>query len=253
MIKKMAMIAVAVSVAGTSTSLVRADSVSLDTYQGSSWTVQRVTIGGESDPTTGTFAVQEVTNNPGWSSLSDPNAQWVSWNSNTGTGYTGDVNGTQYIYTDTFTLGDLTGANDLTLAGSFLTDNYATGVTLTANGNPVSVTLTPDDPLSVLPPNPTEFGYHYAVDVSALDGFVGNEQFVLTVTTVNSYADPANLSAGTNPGPTGFEFSGVAASSVDKGGDAPPAVPTPEAAWMGMSLLGGIGGLKVFRKRLLGV
>ena len=250
MIKKMAMLAVAASVTGVGTSMVRADSVNLDTFQGSNWMVQRVTIGGESDTTTGTFAVQNVTNNPGWSLLSDPNAQWVSWNSGTGTGYTGDVNGTQYVYTDTFTLGDL-GTNGLTLSGTFLTDNYATGVTLTMNGNPVAVTLTPDDPQSVLPPDPTEFGYHYAVDVSALGAFDGSAQFVLSVATVNSYADPANLNAGTNPGPTGFEFSGVATTDTLRGGA--PAVPLPDAAWMGMSLIGGLGGLKVLRKRVLGV
>ena len=252
MIKKMAILAVVVSVTDVGASMVRADSVNLDTFQGSGWMVQRVTVGGESDSTTGTFAVQNVTNNPGWSSLSDPSAQWVSWGSDTGTGYTGDVNGTQYVYTDTFTLGDLSSTNALTLSGTFLTDNYATGVTLTMNGTPVAVTLTADDPQSVLPPNPTEFGYHYAVDVSALGAFDGSAQFVLSVMTVNSYADPANLNAGTNPGPTGFAFSGIASSDT-LSGSATIAAPLPDAAWMGMSLIGGLGGLKVLRKRILGV
>ncbi len=246
------LMAALVATLGVGITAAHASSVSLDTFQGSNWTVQRVLVGGESDSTTGTFAVQNVASNPGWASLSDPNAKWVSWNSNTGSGYTGDVNGTQYVYSDTFTLGSFTGAGTFSLSGSFLVDNYATSVTLTVNGNPVGVTLTKGDPSSVLPPTATEFGYRYSIDVSSLGAFTSPEQFVLSVTTVNSYADAGNLANHTNPGPTGFQFEGSACATASEVTQV-RAVPTPEAVWAGLSMLGGLGGFSAMRKKLLRV
>ena len=221
--------------------------VSLDTADGSGWTVTRVLVGGESNTTAANnVAAVEVANNPGWADLGDPNAKWVSWDSSTGTGYTGDVNGTEYIYTKSFTIGGA-GSNKLLLGGSFLTDNYATSVTLTIGSDVLPVSLDG----AVVPPTPTEFGYRNLVDVSAVEDLTSPEVVTLTITTVNSYADPANLDAGTNPGPTGFEVSGVASTDVGRSGA--PATPLPEAAMSGMSLLSGIGGLSVLRKRLLRV
>lgn len=239
MMKKTAALSIVMMAIGAGATAAHANTVNLDTFNGSGWTVTRVLSGGESNTTAvSDQAVAEVANNPGWNVLADSNAKWVSWSSGTGTGYTGDVNGTSYIYSKTFTLGDFSGSGAFSLSGTFLTDNYATDVSLTIGGAPVPVTLTG----TVVPPTPTEFGYRYSVDVDSASSFTSPETFVLTITTVNSYADAGNLANQTNPGPTGLAFSGVASAS---------AVPTPDAALAGLSLLGGLGGMSVLRKRVL--
>lgn len=230
-----------------------ASSVSLDTYQGSGWQVTRVLRGDESDKTAYSGAVQNVASNPGWISGVGGSAQWVSWTSQAGSGYTGDADGpgydspgTSYIYSFEFTIADITGPGGFFLNATMAMDNWISSVTLTQLGNPdlaIAVTVSPNSSLS-----PTEYGYRYAISANVADEMHPLElmfpaTFVLKITGVNSY-DPThndpNWLASTNPGPTGFILTGVAD---------PPVVPVPMAAWTGLSTLLGIGALGIMRRR----
>jgi hypothetical protein len=249
MMKSLVLLAAAVATACMSLSAARADSVSLDTTAGSGWQVSRTPTAGAPDQTAYNGAVQNVASIPWAFTTLGGNSQWVSWNSSTGNGYTGDINGTSYVYSDTFTLNpSYTGPATFSLSGTFAFDNWVSSVTLTSDGNIVPITLTsvlPTDPLE-----PTEFGYQYTIsaDVSGFN-FNSPSTFVLTVAGVNSYNPDDQDHANTNPGPTGFIFSGTASADPVQVGAA-TAAPLPGAAGMGMAMLAVMGAVAGVRKRL---
>jgi hypothetical protein len=232
------------AVAGAAQRFAAADLISLNTASASEWNVQRVLVGGESDPTPYNGPAIETTNTPGnggtpgdgtWIVFNDPartpydpTAKWVSWIAKGGNsrfipdGYFSDANGTTYIYTKTFTLGAFGGNAHLDLGGYMAFDNYFTAVSLTAAGSPVPVTLS-------RPIGPDPAGYYDPISLHAGYDFVGPQQFTLTITGVNTGSAGA--------GPTGLIFSGAASAT---------AVPEPASA---LFLLASGSSLLIRRRR----
>lgn len=287
-LQKLSLVAILAAVAAgvCGTSAVRGNSVNLDTYTGSNWTVTRTAstdaaaISAEGTETNTQFVtkspVLDVANQPSppWAQLNDPSESrlsWVSYNTgdlgnapgttDTGNGYLGDINGTTYAYSIQFTLdGTYVGSDAFNLVGDFLTDNFTKSVTLTdTRGDLITsgvtdasgVLLDPNDlilnstSLPVTLPQNTEFGYENSIKLALGGGFTSPDTFTLTIVMANSYPSDSGSYPGTNPGPTGFEFQGIAAGGVNGSS----AVPTPQAAWMGFSLIGGIGAFSFMRKR----
>ncbi len=241
--KKYLVLAAAVAALSSALSPARADSgpVSLDTYQGSGWQVQRILIGGESNSSGGTTLspVQNVAVNPGWLYFDAPglggDSRWVSWDTTTGgtvtdnvfTDYQGDVEGTHYIFSKTFQLNGFDGPGIFQLHAAMTMDNWATNVALTADNVDVPVTIDP----ALQPEN---LGYVHNIDVTGYH-FTSPATFVLTINSVNAYMQDDKRS-GTNPTDFGFILSGAAS-----------AVPNPEPASLGILLAG--GAILALRKR----
>jgi hypothetical protein len=252
-------LAAVVAALGAVTPMVQANSVVLDTLSNANgtadtgWMVSRTTDPASSGTAIGVVAIPN-SDIPGYgnsaqsgvwypaSSLGNGNSNWVSWSSpdvkNTGSNYAGDLQGTQYTYSKTFTLAsDFTGPGSFTLSGTMAFDNFVSSVSLKVNDKevPNAITLTPVTTYPVSIGTYTEFGYVYTINAAAAPmDFSSPTTFVLTVNGVNkdSYSQP---------GPTGFIFAGTATAVP---------VPLPAAAGVGFGMLGGFGLLAGLRKRL---
>jgi len=241
---------------------VMADTVSIDTFAGSGWTVTRV-----GDPTVQNAPVVNV-GPPGaspltsWISASTINsdqtavdglahsAQWVS-DASDGGGYS-DVNGQEYVYTDTFSLiNGFVGSAVFSLSGTLSSDNWIPTPTspIPAATDGITLTYTDAGGTGSIPVSLTggaalgqETMYDYAFNADVLpSSFTSPATFTLTVDVVNSYEDPTN---GQNPGPTGLILAG-SASATTLGS----AVPLPRSGEMAFAIMAAMGGFAA-RKRL---
>jgi hypothetical protein len=173
-------------------------------------------------------------------------AVWVS-DANDGGGQS-DVNGQEYVYTDTFTVDpNFNGPGVIALTGTISSDNwipqpdsptisglpFTAGVTL--NGLPV--TLTGGSSLG----QETMYAYTFNALLTPTN-FTSPTTFTLSVDVVNSFEATTN---GQNPGPTGLILAGTAIVNP-AAGSAP--VPLP-AAGLGFSMLGGFVAIGSLRKR----
>ena len=209
---------------------------------------------------TGPTAILTNPVTPPWvdpATVGDGLASWVSAGADYGIGYSGDVNGTVYQYTNTFTM--TAGVGSLfTLGGAFSTDNALLGYSLVdltdPSVNPITIQVSPESVPTAVPNS--EYAYNYVFDAIAGAEFNAPDthQYALTLDVLNAYEnaagtgseDPGTLHGGATPGPTGMIFSGFASAS--RGGSIPP-VPLPKSAGPGLSMLAGLGIYSALRKR----
>lgn len=228
-----------------------AGSVNLNTYatdEGSGWTVNRY----QTADSVATYVNHSVMNTNVPYAWIQPDQfptyghplSWVTTSDSAGTSR--DTNGTVYAYQRAFRLDvDIQGNSKFVLEGELSTDNWVTDASLAyqqgALWNSVDVVLTSESPTIFTVGDHYEFTYRYKISASvAATSFVSPADFLLTINTVNSYQPESDyIKNGANPGPAGLIFAGQAI-----------AVPLPAAAWMGFSLLSGLGIVSAARKRL---
>jgi hypothetical protein len=240
--KNFVMAASAMAVLGLALPMAQASSVDLSTYatsDGSGWTVVRTAPASNPGATENVVDVNPVNSN--WiASLgaSYSNALWVSDNAGSGNG-TSDEDQTVYTYSKTFSL-DFSSDNTLQLTGEFAADNYVQSVDLYQNNTLVANLFTNTETFAQ-----KIYGFQSGIPLTGgATGFSQTQTFTLQVTAVN---DDGPGVGGDFSGPTGFMLGGTAQTL---GTTQTAVAPLPEAAAMGMSLLGAMGGMSAIRKRL---
>lgn len=175
-------------------------------------------------------------------------AAWVSSNSPT----SGDTNGTKYTYTNTFNVSN-SYAESYDLKAYVSTDNWFNWATstITFTGSALGQVST-SSLLNYVTPIGGNTGNEqtYALDIKVNDSGIGTvgylppTQITLSFDVINSYGgafgNQGPSSGFPNPGPTGFILAGSLTATP---------VPLPAAAWLGFSMLGGMGLLAKLRKR----
>jgi len=179
----------------------------------------------------------------------DTSAQWVTWSNGVGgtpdaagAGYSGDSQGTNYVYTESFTLGNFNGPTALMLAAEIASDNLVTNITLTSTdpGLP-TVPITYDSVAAA----GDGFDTAFSADVPFIPAadFTSPATFTLSVYVKNNDA----FSGG--PYATGVILTGIA--EADGGGaDDVSLAPLPASARVGFGLLGVFGAVAAIRKRV---
>jgi hypothetical protein len=266
-IKKMSLLAVAV-VAGVGFSSARADSVvNLDTtgggasLSGNNWVVSGGGPNSNKFSDTTAVAVSAASLPGSWvtattvngdqnksEGTSSHNAVWVSTDDSAGVN-NGDVDGTTYVFSDTFTMpapASPPKSGYLIITGTYSLDNWVTGqaevsLDYTVGGKTYS------DPITYTSETGDEFTYRYAYNLSggSLKSVALPEDFTLNIGVTNSYADGTS-GDGKNPGPVGLILAGTA--SIQQADVA--AVPLPASAGVGFSMLAGLGLLAGVRRKL---
>jgi hypothetical protein len=274
-----AVIAAAVAGVGAAVPVAFGDSmqsVNLDTSAGSSWMVSRNGATATSvvnvdssyllgSPSTGSSTpggawigaakINGYENQPNTDAFS-PNhaAEWVSTDANAGVN-NGDVNGTLYTYSDTFTLSSqFSGVGTLAIVGTLSSDNWVPqanspldsnldGVFVTIGSNTYSIPVADFTASGALG---QETMYDYAFQLAGLATFTSPQAITLSVNVVNSYEDTGN---GINPGPTGLILAGAATATQTSQQSALP-LPLPASAGVGFATIGMFGVLAAMRKRL---
>jgi len=172
-------------------------------------------------------------------------AGWVSSSSSTDQ----DTNGTKYVYTDTFSVPNSFSGENYDLKAYVSTDNWFdwadSTITFTAAGGHPTSTFHLSDYLVPLNGGNTGNERTFAIDIKLDSSSMGTVGYPaptaveLNFDVINSYGG-ATPGSGPNPGPTGFILAGSLTATP---------VPLPAAAWLGFSMLGGMGLLAKLRKR----
>jgi hypothetical protein len=201
---------------------------------------------------------------PGTNNIAS-DARWISWTSAAGNNYSGDPNGTYYVFTDTFTLGtSFTGPGVFNLNATLASDNWVPsqtpsgntaldpdgmpGIMLTYTSGNQTRNLTSD--LTVVGNQSIEGGYSYSFGASLpTTAFTSPTTFTLRVEVVNSYAvgSPQYL-ANYDAGPTGLILSGTASAFPNSTNGT--LVPLPATADVGFAMLGFFGVVAMVRSRI---
>jgi len=222
-----AAIAIAVVSVGSGTAA-HAESISLNTYHGSGWVVERLAplpvVTSQSAAGAGAFGVFDIAApNGAWISAantaftltgapSDTAAKWVGADTDGVVGT--DTNGQQYVYTKSFSFLDPS-PSDVTLNAVFSTDNSIAFVFF----NGVDVTSSISVPGSAfIPGNLFEGTFKLALSLTTTTLSPTMNPHLLQIVTVNSHQIVGN---GLDPGPAGLILSGYADATVVP---VPPAV-----------------------------
>jgi hypothetical protein len=187
--------------------------------------------------------------NPGWTAQNDPTlagANWISTKASNGNGTT-DASPSEYTFL--YDTNALTAFASWSVNFSMAADNFIKDVQISVNGGGFTTVFTgnsPDDPGAGDPTVPNSgfiWGFTLANVKSATGAAssgAGVSDFQILVHTFNY--DTLNPPQG--PGPEGFILKAVATSIGD-----PVVTPLPAAAWGGLSMIGGLGGLGILRRR----